>query len=115
MRMLFLLIISCLFAGCNAVGPLPGHFTQNLSQDQMTVVLDKHLQPGMPLEEAQAFLKKEEFGYVHTQELRPGIQSIRYTRRDQIDFWVEQFWAVTLDVSQGKLERYAVKSELTSP
>lgn len=115
MRIPTALLLSCLFAGCNAVGPLPGHFTQNLSQNQMTIVLDKHLQPGMPLEEAQAFLKKEEFVYVHAQELRPGTQSIRYIRRDQIDFWVEQCWTVTLDVSQGKLERYAVKSELTGP
>ena len=101
----------CLLAGCSAVGPLPGHFTQNLSPDQMTVILDRHLKPGMPIEEAQAFLKKEDFTYVHAKEHTAGVQTIRFTRRDQIDFWEEQFWAVTLEATQGKLARYTVKSE----
>jgi hypothetical protein len=111
MRILISLLLTCLFAGCSAVGPLPGHFTQNLSQNQMTVVLDRHLKAGMPLEEVQAFLKKEEFTYVHAKESNPGVQALRYTRRDQLDFWEEQFWTVTVETSQGKLVRYTVKSE----
>lgn len=111
MRILNPLLLTCLFVGCSAVGPLPGHFTQNLSSDQMTVILDKHLKPGMPIEEVEAFLKKEEFTYVHTKERTPGVQTIRFIRRDQLDFWEEQFWAVTLEATQGKLARYTVKSE----
>jgi hypothetical protein len=111
MRILFPLLLSCLIAGCNALEPMPGHFTQNLSLVEMNVMLDKHLTPGMALEEAQAFLKKEDFTYVHAKELNPGVQTIRFIRRDQTDFWVEQFWAVTIEASQGKLVRYTVKTE----
>ena len=110
MRLHSLSLLCCLFAGCSAVGPMPGHFTQDLSQNQMTIVLDKHLKPGTPLEEAQSFLKKEEFVYIHGHETTPGTQSIRYTRHDQTDFWSEQVWTVTLEVSQGKLMSYTVKS-----
>ena len=109
MRLQSLVLICCLFVGCSAVGPMPGHFTQDLSQSQMATVLDKYLKPGTPLEDAQAFMKREEFVHVHGQEVSPGIQSIRYTRHDQTDFWSEQVWTVTLEVSQGKLTRYTVK------
>ncbi|MFT3881640.1 MAG: hypothetical protein QM703_18500 [Gemmatales bacterium] len=114
MRILTPLFLTCLLAGCNAVGPMPGHLTQNVNQAQMKAMLDQNLKPGMPLSEAEAFLRKEEFtpGMAHHQ---PGVESLKYNRRDPIDFWTDQAWSVTLEGSQGKLTSYKLSGEADKP
>lgn len=115
MRPHTLLCILCFTLGCNAVGPMPGHLTQNVNQDQMSAMLETHLKPGMPMTEAQAFLQKEEFTYGYKKQHMTGSEAVKFTRNDPIDFWTDQTWVVTLEGSQGKLVRYQVKSETEKP
>lgn len=115
MRILTPLFLTCLLAGCNAIGAMPGHLTQNANQAQMKTLLDQNLKPGMPMTEAQAFLKKEEFTFGMAKEHNPGVEVLKFNRRDPIDFWTDQAWSVTLEGSQGKLTSYKLTGEADKP
>jgi hypothetical protein len=110
-----LFLLTCLLAGCNAVGPMPGHLTQNVNSAQMKAMLDQNLKPGMPMTEAQNFLKKEEFTFGLSKEQTPGVETVKYNRRDPIDFWTDQAWSVTLEGAQGKLVSYKLSGEADKP
>lgn len=94
---------------------MPGHLTQNVNAAQMKTMLDQNLKPGMTMTEAQAFLKKEEFTFGLAREQSPGVETVKYLRRDPIDFWTDQAWAVTLEGSQGKLTSYKLTGEADKP
>ncbi|HQR09191.1 MAG TPA: hypothetical protein PLN21_20385 [Gemmatales bacterium] len=115
MRILTPLLLTCLLAGCNAVGPMPGHLTQNVNAAQMKTMLDQNLKPGMAMTEAESFMKKEEFTYGYMKQHMTGNEAVKYTRKDPIDFWTDQNWTVTLEGSQGKLTSYKLSGEAEKP
>jgi len=81
----------------------------------MTAALEQQLKPGMTLDEARAFLEKEGFTVGHLDAGGPGVESITFTRRDQVDFWVHQDWTIRLEGRQGQLESHSIKTSLTGP
>lgn len=81
----------------------------------MTAAMEQQFKPGMTLNEACAFLKKEGFTVGHLDAGESGADSITFTRRDQVDFWVHQDWTIRLESRQGRLESHSIKTSLTGP
>lgn len=86
-----------------------------MTEEQLTAAMEQKLKPGMTLDEAYAFLKKEGFTVGHLDAGESGTDSISFTRREQVDFWVHQDWTIRLEGHQGRLESHSIKTSLTGP
>jgi hypothetical protein len=115
MKMLSLVLVCNLMAGCHVLSPMPGDLTRDLSQEQMTVAMEQHLKPGMTIDDARAFLKKEGYTVGNIDVAEANSESITFTRREQIDFWVHQDWTIKLDCHQGRVSSHSIKASLTGP
>lgn len=109
------ILLFCLLTGCHVISPLPGQLTQSVSEDQITGILEKHLKPGISVDEAHAFLRSEDFERRDENDSKSPICEIWYSRRDQVDFWIHQDWRLCLVCHGGKLQSFSLKSCLTGP
>jgi hypothetical protein len=115
MRLVVTLLLTGTIAGCSIFSP-PGDLTKNVTEEkQMTVLLDRLLKPGMPIEDALAIMKKEDFHCEAAEESTPGNLSIYCWRSEQASFWVEQDWKVFLEYHDGKLDLYTLKTCYIGP
>lgn len=115
MKWLAALLLTLCIVGCTLISP-PGDLTKNVTHEQqMTVLLDRMLKPGMPIEDALAIMKKEGFQYTTAEESTPGKKTMYCWRNEQESFWIEQDWKVFLEYHDGKLDGYTVKTYLIGP
>ena len=114
MRLVATLLLTCTIAGCSVFSPARGNFTKNVTEEQqMAVLLDRLLKPGMPIEDALAIMKKEGFQYTAAEESKPGKGTMYCWRSQQVSFWMERDWKVFLEYHEGKLDGYSLKTYLT--